>query len=275
GTASAFPPRMEVYFDRGTIVIDSPLDAPPPGFVWDRRVDRWRAPALELAPLTDRLRERGASIVFRSTRPQGFAPERVPPDRRPPLRPYQEEALRAWTAAGRRGLVVLPTGSGKTRLAVHALLAVGAPTIVIVPTRQLLHQLRTAIAEFYPGPIGVYGDSEHDVHAITVMTYESAHRHLDRFGDRFDLLIVDEAHHASSEQVSEAACMTTARFRVGLTGTPPEDDDRRRAAERTIGPVCFAVPLGKLTGSFLADFDVKVIPVWLTAEEQAAYTHHR
>src|SRR5918912_293357 len=35
-------------------------------------------------------------------------------------RTYQEDALAAWTAAGGRGVVVLPTGAGKTMLALMA-----------------------------------------------------------------------------------------------------------------------------------------------------------
>src|SRR5689334_21287974 len=36
-------------------------------------------------------------------------------------RPYQEDALAAWVAAGGRGVVVLPTGAGKTVLALMAI----------------------------------------------------------------------------------------------------------------------------------------------------------
>src|SRR5262249_8170230 len=54
------------------------------------------------------------------------------------LRPYQEEALAAWIAAGKRGLVALPTGAGKTRVAIAAILACGVPAVVLCPTRALL-----------------------------------------------------------------------------------------------------------------------------------------
>ena len=55
-----------------------------------------------------------------------------------PLRPYQQSALMAWELAGRRGTVVLPTGSGKTRVALAAIAACKRSAICLVPTRVLL-----------------------------------------------------------------------------------------------------------------------------------------
>ena len=55
-------------------------------------------------------------------------------------RPYQEDALAAWLAAGGRGVVVLPTGAGKTVLALMAIARLGLRTLVVVPTIELLYQ---------------------------------------------------------------------------------------------------------------------------------------
>ena len=49
-------------------------------------------------------------------------------------RPYQREALRAWLANGGRGVVVLPTGSGKTIVAFMALEQIPVRALVVVPT---------------------------------------------------------------------------------------------------------------------------------------------
>src|SRR5947199_8262285 len=56
------------------------------------------------------------------------------------LRPYQEAALWAWELAQRRAVVVLPTGSGKTRLALAAMARAGSSALCLVPTRILLAQ---------------------------------------------------------------------------------------------------------------------------------------
>jgi hypothetical protein len=65
------------------------------------------------------------------------------------LRPYQQEALDAWRGANDRGVVELPTGSGKTVLAIAAIAALETPTLVVVPTIDLLEQWRGELeAEF-------------------------------------------------------------------------------------------------------------------------------
>src|SRR5262245_29157602 len=47
-----------------------------------------------------------------------------------PPRPYQGEALLAWRAAGCRGVIVLPTGGGKTLVGALALADMGLWTLV-------------------------------------------------------------------------------------------------------------------------------------------------
>ena len=60
-------------------------------------------------------------------------------------RAYQQAALRSWIDAGGRGMVVLPTGAGKTVLALMAVAHAGLRTLVVVPTIELLHQWRDAL----------------------------------------------------------------------------------------------------------------------------------
>ena len=62
-------------------------------------------------------------------------------------RPYQDDALAAWLAAEGRGVVVLPTGAGKTVLALMATARLGLRTLVVVPTIELLYQWRDAMIE--------------------------------------------------------------------------------------------------------------------------------
>jgi superfamily II DNA or RNA helicase len=50
------------------------------------------------------------------------------------MRAYQKRVLDSWDRAGRRGVIVLPTGAGKTVIAMKAMELVNRPTIVIVST---------------------------------------------------------------------------------------------------------------------------------------------
>jgi superfamily II DNA or RNA helicase len=269
---------VEIFFDRGTILIEAAGPLPrqaPPGLRWDPRVSQWRAEGYRLPRITEWLKTTGIPYAYHTPRPTGFLPGLVPPERLPRLRPYQEEALQAWTAARRRGVVCLPTGSGKTRLAVRAILSLGRPALVVAPTRELVHQWAGAIKSFYPGPIGRYGDGEHGLEPITISTFESAYLHLDRIGDHFDVMVVDEAHHLPSTRWAEVGRMATAPFRLGLTATPPEMGTARETLEDLLGPVCFALPISSLSGSYLATFEVKLVAVRLDRDEQGEYDRLR
>src|SRR5262249_22997613 len=136
-----------------------------------------------------------------------------------PLRTYQERAIRAWTALGRRGTIVLPTGAGKTRVALAILAELAVRAVILVPTRALLVQWERQIASIYRGPIGRVGDGARSITSITIMTFESAYRWLDVAGDQFDLLVVDEVHHFAGGVRTEALEMCVAPFRLGLTAT--------------------------------------------------------
>jgi len=131
---------MKLQFDRGTILlIDPPTDlnlAGAPGVVWDPRVSIHRAPAITYPALKRWLLKCGARFqdLVASHRPLEEAWCHVD------LRPYQEAALSAWELGRRRGVVALPTGSGKTRLALAAMHRTRLAALCLVPTRVLLDQ---------------------------------------------------------------------------------------------------------------------------------------
>jgi superfamily II DNA or RNA helicase len=267
---SSDPVRLD--FDRGTLLLRGA--GPPddldglPGVRWDERVGCHRAPARFHALIRERLRER---VGERGLADRALAlldvPAHLP---RPELRPYQAAALDAWALAGRRGVVVLPTGGGKTRVAVAAIAEAGGSALCLVPTRILLAQWRATLAELLGVPIGVLGDGERDVRPVTVATFESAWRHMASLGNRFGMLVVDEAHHFGGGVRDEALEMCTAPLRLGLTATPPEGLAAAQL-EELVGPVVYALGLGDLTGRFLAELELVELHLGLTTAERAAY----
>ncbi len=54
--------------------------------------------------------------------------------------PHQQEAVDTWWKQGGRGVVVLPTGTGKTFVAILAIAHAGRPTLVVTPTIALMNQ---------------------------------------------------------------------------------------------------------------------------------------
>ena len=269
------PDPVTLKFDRGTLLLTgSPgaIDlAGAPGVIWDPRVRAYRAPAASCHALRRWLGERGINLpgIAGAPRPTPAAWSQIT------LRPYQEAALDAWELGQRRGVIALPTGSGKTRISLAAMKQTGLAALCLVPTRVLLDQWAREISAVYRGPIGRHGDGAREVAPITVATYESAYRHMSRLGDRFELLIVDEAHHVGGGLRDEALEMSVAGARLGLTATPPRGDAAARLAE-LVGPTVFELSIGDLAGGFLASFDMITLHLDLGPEERAAYAnlHH-
>ena len=146
-----------------------------------------------------------------------------------------------------------------------------ARTLCLVPTRALLAQWLGELARVHRGPIGCVGDGERRVEGVTVATFESAYRHMPRIGREFELLIVDETHHFGAGIRDEALEMSIARFRLGLTATPPDGPNLNRLTE-LVGPVVYRLGVGDLSGTFLAKFDLAVLQLGLTREERDRYS---
>ena len=87
-------------------------------------------------------------------------------------RPHQQTALDQWIAAGCRGVVSLPTGAGKTILAMMAIAYLRRPTLILVPTIDLLTQWCATIDRFFNVRCGMLGGGSHEITDITVSTYE-------------------------------------------------------------------------------------------------------
>lgn len=263
---------MRLVFDRGTLLL---LDARPSaasgigpaGLRWDPRVAAWRAPASRHAELTNTLARAGAVFTDEARKPS----DRVDGWSSIDLRPYQDAALAAWELSGRSGVVVLPTGAGKTRVALAAMARSSLPTLCLVPTRVLLEQWVRDIAAVWPHPVGVLGDGRHDLRPVTVATIESAYRWASRIGNRFDLVVVDEAHHFGAGMRDETLEMLTAPARLGLTATPPRDEDQAARLADLVGPVVYELGVADLAGRFLAPLDVVALRLDLAPAERERY----
>jgi superfamily II DNA or RNA helicase len=258
---------MRLLYDRGTILLDGPAPvwiAEIPGVLWDPRVRRYRAPAWRYAEIVRLLsgRVRFSDGVFCEAPRVELGPI--------PLRSYQAEALAAWERAGRRGVIVLPTGAGKTRVGLAAIASAGRPALCLVPTRVLLHQWCHELS-MCAAPLGRYGDGARDLGPVTVATYESAYRHMDALGRRFELLVVDEAHHFGTGLRDEALEMCAAPARLGLTATPLGNGPAAAQVAALLGPTVYELGVGDLTGAFLAACDFVTLHLELEGGERTRY----
>jgi superfamily II DNA or RNA helicase len=186
-------------------------------------------------------------------------------------RDYQREALAAWLSRRGRGLVVLPTGAGKTEVALMAIADRQRATLVVAPTLDLVRQWHQALSARFGVDVGVVGGGEHTVLPLTVTTYDSAWAHMEHLGHRFGLIVFDEVHHLVSESYALAARLAIAPYRLGLTATPERNDGRDELLTGLVGPIAYRKEIDELEGQFLADYDTETIIVELSDEDRAAY----
>lgn len=238
----------------------------------DRRGRFFRARPMAFARLKAALAAHGAYRVRVAFDEFPLLPWPVEPAMAP--RPYQEEALTAWRAAGYRGVVVLPTGAGKTLIGALAIADLGLRALVVVPTIELLGQWRAALASALSldrEAIGVYGGGAHEVRPITVVTYESAQMHPELLRS-FALLVFDECHHLPAPTYRQIAEGAFAPHRLGLSATPERADQEHLELVRLIGPEVYRRQPGELAAArYLAAYDEQRIVVALGADEQARY----
>jgi superfamily II DNA or RNA helicase len=189
------------------------------------------------------------------------------------LRSYQLNALKSWNEAGNRGLVILPTGSGKTFLAVKAIEDSQCSTLVVVPTIVLVDQWRNVLEDAFKISIGALGGGKEDIKPITVSTYDSARLRTRKLGNLFDFIVFDEVHHLAAPSNSRIAERYIASKRLGLTATLPNAEEPLIILEELVGPKVFELGVNDLAGSHLADFNVKTIRLPLTTSEQYEYNN--
>jgi superfamily II DNA or RNA helicase len=187
------------------------------------------------------------------------------------LRNYQKEALNAWLKAGRRGTIVLPTGAGKTAIAVGAISNLNAPAMVVVPTLDLVEQWRRVLSAEFDVEVGVYGGGENVLKALTVSTYDSAYLRVEELGNRFSLIVFDEVHHLPAVGFRHIAEMFASPYRMGLTATYEREDDLHLELPRLVGGKVYELAVQDLAGRHLSEYDLERIQVDLTPEEQAEH----
>jgi superfamily II DNA or RNA helicase len=263
-------------FDAGTLLLDgverASAEEVPKSFHWDERVRRWRAPALAYRHVVRELiRKRiefedEARAYHEFDFPTKFTVE---------PRPYQQEAINAWRKAERCGVVILPTGAGKSLVAQMAIELTKRSTLVVVPTIDLMNQWYDLLLSAFAAEVGLIGGGFFEVGALTVTTYASAFRFMERLGDKFGLVIFDECHHLPGDVFRYAAELSLAPFRLGLTATPERADGADEMLESLIGPIVYRREARELAGEYLADYSIVRLHVELSAAERAAYEAER
>jgi superfamily II DNA or RNA helicase len=265
---------VELRFSEGTLELRGlpEGEAAPSECVWDPRSACHRAPALAYAEVVLELRRRKIAYDDRARAYVELEPklalERTP-------RPFQREALDAFRGHGGRGVIVLPTGAGKSHVGVLAIDDRRRSALVVVPTLDLVRQWYDLLRTSFATEVGIVGGGTHEVRPLTVTTYDSAYLHMPHFGARFGLVVFDECHHLPGATYELAAELCLAPFRLGLTATPERPDGREARLARLIGPEVYRRDIVELAGEYLSDYEAVQVSIELSPEERAEYEENR
>ncbi|MGB7160903.1 MAG: DEAD/DEAH box helicase family protein [Tepidisphaeraceae bacterium] len=258
---------VELTFDRGTLLLRGLPSRD--GWTFDARVGCLRTHAIHYAAeRRDLLRDVHVRLFDRVRVPPRVAWPRL---ELPRLHAAQTQALDAWERGNGRGVIVMPTGTGKTEVALAAMARARVATLVVAPVRDLMHQWHRRILRGLGCDAGIVGDSIFNPQPVTVTTYDSAYARMPELGDRFGLVIFDEAHHLPGRCYREAAMFCAAPMRLGLTATPDRADGRHVDLDALIGPIVYRQEIAEARGGALADYEVVRVPVNLSDAEQQTY----
>lgn len=262
----------KLTYHRGTLVArELPAKGVVARLTFDDRVDLYRCPAYQYRALVGEWTRLG--IAFEDEA-RGYE-ELDLTFHGSAMWEHQADALKAFGEAGKRGVIVLPTGAGKTHLAQRVIEDIQRSTLVVVPTLDLVDQWRTRLAETFQTEIGQMGGGKHEVLPLTVSTYDSAAIHMEYLGGRFGLLIFDEVHHLPSALYRTIAEFSIAPFRLGLSATLTRPDGKHHDIFEIVGPVVFELGIKDLRGDVLAEYETQTVPIHMSEEDLERYEESR
>src|SRR4030095_15708049 len=145
------------------------------------------------------------------------------------LRDYQQEAFEACLRdlqTVRSSLIVLATGLGKTILFCKLVEQWEGRVLVLAHLEELLQNARDDLMAITGEPVGIERSKDHhEGERIVVGLIQSVSKRLNHFKpNHFSLIIVDEAHHASSDPYRRVFEHFGAAKVVGLTATDSRTD---------------------------------------------------
>ena len=197
------------------------------------------------------------------------------------LRDYQQGAVDGFWDGG-SGVVVLPSGAGKTIVGAAAMARAKATTLILVTNtvagRQWKRELmaRTSLTD---EEIGEYSGERKEIRPVTIATYQvmttrrkGEYLHLELFGARdWGLIVYDEVHLLPAPVFRMTADIQSRR-RLGLTATLIREDGREGDVFSLIGPKRYDAPWRDIESQgWIAPAECVEVRVTLSEDERMSY----
>lgn len=155
-------------------------------------------------------------------------------------RDYQIQGLRI-ALSTERGILVSPTSSGKSLMMYMITRAISRPTLIIVPTIQLVSQMQKDFVSYSRGTITpqiiMAGKDKIVENDIVISTWQSLQGLDKKWFENFDVLIGDEAHMFQAGALVKIMTKTDKiRWKFGTTGTLSDEKVHKLVLEGLFGP---------------------------------------
>jgi superfamily II DNA or RNA helicase len=264
---------IEIKYDKGTILIDGNINTPYS--VYDPRVNKNRSLARHYQDIICFLEKNNQDYID-NVKDYIDCPFQVKTSDTNVLRDYQKDALESWLSQNKKGCIILPTGAGKTVIAIKAITEINSSTLIIVPTLNLMEQWFKSIKNILTDKtlVGMLGGGYDDIRMITVTTYESAYLKSSFLGNKFRFLIFDEVHHLASEKYYSIGEHFISPCRLGLTATIEREDGRHVIVFKLIGNIVYKKDFYELAEkNYLANFKLKKRTISMLPDEIALYNN--
>lgn len=160
------------------------------------------------------------------------------------LHKYQKTAIAA-ILKNEYGVLQAPPGSGKTVIALNAVAMRKQPTLVVVHSKELLHQWKQKAIEFLDiseSEIGLIGDGNKSVGSkLTIAIINSLYKCSHEVKDHIGFLIVDECHRIPAKTFTEAISIFDSKYMLGLSATPYRRDKLTKVIYLHLGDKIFEI----------------------------------
>ncbi len=164
-------------------------------------------------------------------------------------RNYQERALKLAIHAG-GGVIVAPTGAGKTTMGIELASRLGERCLILVKSKDLAAQWIGAIKKFTGLDCGMIGGGKWlEGEQFTVATVQTLIKH--EISLNYGLVIVDECHNVPAVQAYSVINCQQAKFRFGLSATPQRRDGLEMMIHAALGPVAAEIKQNEVEGAVL------------------------
>jgi superfamily II DNA or RNA helicase len=116
---------------------------------------------------------------------------------------------------------------GKTFTGLAIAGKLGQKTLVITHTVPLRNQWAKEVEKVYGISPGIIGSGQFDIDApIVIGNTQTLYRNIEKIRNEFGTIILDEMHHVSSPTFARIIDASTARYKIGLSGTIERKDGK-------------------------------------------------